>query len=754
MKQKSFYRPRIFNHRLALYCVLNVFVTGLCFAATAIATPKSVALATSAPIPLLPPVSAPVPSELWSSFFAARPLLTLPSGETVNWSDEVKQAAAPQLELQQPCGIPGVNDWCPVWISSPYDGPGHKSDSPGNAFSTNIMATSPDGKLVFVAGTSDQSLNANSTDYEVVTIAYDAASGNTVWITPYVAASGGESYAQSLAVGGSRVFVRMTTSGQSTSTLLAYDAATGAPLWPAPVQVPNGGQYTWPMTANSDGSRVYVTGGQVLNLGGGTYRIDAVTIAYDGATGAQLWTASIPGPAGTLPLSGYANGFGVAAVGNKVFMAAVQLDSQGYITEVDLLVADAANGQTITTGAHGNLHADDEAGFTVSADGSRAFMLIQDLPSDSSGNLEPVMAVAAFDARTGQSLWFADYFGPNHNSPTTLNSWSVPWLWGAIAASPDGSRVFAATQSNDGLGLAGSGFTTVAYDGATGAQLWFAEYNTDTPLSYLFTGPLLRIDPAGRAVYVVGMAAQATTFAAFAYDPVTGAALKSAVYANGITEANGMAISPDGSRIFVATENGSSANSSTHSVNYDIVTLAYDTGLVPLPNVTSRKIHGSAGTFDVELPLTGNPGTECRAGGTTGDYTLVFTFANNLTSVGGASVSRGTGSVANSHIDSNDAQSFIVNLTGVTNAQVVTVTLSNVSDSVGDFSASISASMRVLVGDVNTSGLVDSGDVFLVRQQTGQTVIQSNFREDVNASGLIDSGDVFMTRQQTGTSSP
>jgi hypothetical protein len=60
----------------------------------------------------------------------------------------------------------------------------------------------------------------------------------------------------------------------------------------------------------------------------------------------------------------------------------------------------------------------------------------------------------------------------------------------------------------------------------------------------------------------------------------------------------------------------------------------------------------------------------------------------------------------------------------------------------------------VLLDDVNGSGLVDSGDVFLVRQQTGQSVTASNFREDVNASGLIDSGDVFLTRQQTGTSLP
>jgi hypothetical protein len=40
------------------------------------------------------------------------------------------------------------------------------------------------------------------------------------------------------------------------------------------------------------------------------------------------------------------------------------------------------------------------------------------------------------------------------------------------------------------------------------------------------------------------------------------------------------------------------------------------------------------------------------------------------------------------------------------------------TDSVGNFSSAVSISMGVLLGDVNGNGLVDSGDVFLVRQQT------------------------------------
>jgi hypothetical protein len=109
--------------------------------------------------------------------------------------------------------------------------------------------------------------------------------------------------------------------------------------------------------------------------------------------------------------------------------------------------------------------------------------------------------------------------------------------------------------------------------------------------------------------------------------------------------------------------------------------------------------------------------------------------------------------VSSSSIGS-DAHQYTVNLTGVANAQYLTVSLANVHDSAGNGSNAVSATMGVLLGDVNGSGRVDSGDVFLVRQQSLQDANSSNFREDVDASGRIDSGDVSLVRQQTLTSLP
>ena len=49
-----------------------------------------------------------------------------------------------------------------------------------------------------------------------------------------------------------------------------------------------------------------------------------------------------------------------------------------------------------------------------------------------------------------------------------------------------------------------------------------------------------------------------------------------------------------------------------------------------LTSAVSRKTHVGVGDFDVNLPLIGSPGVECRTGAS--GHTLVFTFTNNITS--------------------------------------------------------------------------------------------------------------------------
>jgi hypothetical protein len=171
-----------------------------------------------------------------------------------------------------------------------------------------------------------------------------------------------------------------------------------------------------------------------------------------------------------------------------------------------------------------------------------------------------------------------------------------------------------------------------------------------------------------------------------------------------------------------------------------------------LPRVVSRKNHQAAGNFDILLPLTGNPGIECRSGSPAGAHTLIFTFDTPLFSVGGATIT-GNGMVdsGTTGIDPSNSHNYIVNLTGVANAQTITVTLTNVMDSIGNFFPTFPVQMGVLLADVNADRFVLSGDYTKVRQNSGTPVNKNTFRYDINNDGFILSGDYTAARKQSGT---
>jgi hypothetical protein len=181
--------------------------------------------------------------------------------------------------------------------------------------------------------------------------------------------------------------------------------------------------------------------------------------------------------------------------------------------------------------------------------------------------------------------------------------------------------------------------------------------------------------------------------------------------------------------------------------------------VVPLLHVVSEKTHGGAGPEDIEMPLLGTRGVECRGTGPTNNYTLIFKFGNPLTSVGGASVTNhnptsGTGSVSTSMIDPSNPKNYIVNLTGVTTGQYITVTLTSVLDATGNAASVVSPQMGFLVGDVDANGRVDRIDVSCVHSRTSQAADGNNFRWDIDANGRIDGNDVSTTQAQTRTGLP
>ena len=174
---------------------------------------------------------------------------------------------------------------------------------------------------------------------------------------------------------------------------------------------------------------------------------------------------------------------------------------------------------------------------------------------------------------------------------------------------------------------------------------------------------------------------------------------------------------------------------------------------VELQGVSSQQTHNNTVTLGLNLTKPGDVVIEPRAGGPNGNYPVVFSFNQPLANVAGAAVTGGTGTVSSTSL-SPDGKQFTVNLTGVTNAQVVTVTLSGVTDVLGNHSATVSAAMGVLIGDTSGDGTVNAGDALQTRSRSGQSVDGTNFRWDVNRDGVINSGDATVVKGRSGSSIP
>jgi subtilisin family serine protease len=163
----------------------------------------------------------------------------------------------------------------------------------------------------------------------------------------------------------------------------------------------------------------------------------------------------------------------------------------------------------------------------------------------------------------------------------------------------------------------------------------------------------------------------------------------------------------------------------------------------------SRKTHGGAGTFDVALPLSGEPAVECRD--TAGNHTFVFTFNNSLQS-GTAAVTSGVGTVSGSPVISGNTMT--VNLAGVADIQRLTVTLQSVTDTNAQVMPDTAVPVNFLAADTNGNKSVNAADVAQTKAQLGQVVTSSNFRTDVNANGTINAGDTGLVKAKLGHSVP
>jgi Tol biopolymer transport system component len=353
------------------------------------------------------------------------------------------------------------------------------------------------------------------------------------------AAAGSRGVAESVAVSpdGSRVFV---TGGSGT---VAYAASTGAVLW--------GVSFAGSLRAvavSPDGSRVFVTG----KTTGPDGLPDYAAVAYDAATGKQLWAASYN--------SGVVGGDVAFAVGVSPDSASVYVtgssDASGSVSDYATVAYAAATGKQLWAARYAGpgLGTSLATALAVSGDGTRLFVTGTSCASACSTDPVYDYATVAYAAATGSQRWAARYLAGS-GAPAD-----------ALAVSPDGTRVFVtgpAPSSSD----PSTDYATVGYDAATGNQLWvtrFDDGNADTATS-------ADVSPDGTRVFVTGYShsATGTAYATVGYDATTGSQLWVARYTSATTSASSLAVTPDGTMVIMA---GTSAAGSGATVGYDATT--------------------------------------------------------------------------------------------------------------------------------------------------------------------------------------
>jgi DNA-binding beta-propeller fold protein YncE len=380
----------------------------------------------------------------------------------------------------------------------------------------------------------------------------------------------------------------------------AYNAMTGAKLWVKRYSsMGNGDDYADFVVTSPDGAEVFVTG-RITKPGGNE---DYATLAYDASTGATLWVQRYDGPGHARD---FARSLAVSPDGSTVFVTG---ESVGTGPGADF----ATIAYDTTTGARrwlkrydGPIHFfDSAASIAASSDGTKVFVTGESIVSRAHG---ADYVTVAYAASTGATLWVQKYNGPGKGD-------DAPY---GVAVSPDSSKVFVTGQTWSGGGR-DDDYGTVAYDAITGAELWTAPYNNsdlDIPSS-------IAVSSDGSKVFVTGYTFDPMTdvdYLTVAYDALTGSVLWVKTYASqgqGEDQANAIAVSPNGSAVFVT---GQSSDPVTYA---DYATIAYDASTGAELWVNRYAASGNFASFAFSVAASQDGSRVFVTGVSHNDYTTV-----------------------------------------------------------------------------------------------------------------------------------
>ncbi len=287
-------------------------------------------------------------------------------------------------------------------------------------------------------------------------------------------------------------------------------------------------------------------------------------------SGARLWVRRYNGPGNSRD---DANAVAVSRAGDRVYVTGSSYG--GSATGYDYATAayDAATGARLWVARYNRTRWDDARAVAVSPDGSTLYVIGSD--------------TVAYNAATGAQRWVS--------------------IGGAVAVavSPDDSTVYVTgSGSCDGLG---AGFGTVAYNAATGAQRWAASYCGPSG-DHTYPSALV-VSPGGSTVYVTGVSDLAHSdtgdYATVAYNAVTGAQRWASLYvgpADDRDQANAVAVSPDGSKVYVT---GLSVAPTSGTLEADYATISYNAATGA--QIWLRRYHGAGTGYDIAAAIAVSP---------------------------------------------------------------------------------------------------------------------------------------------------
>ena len=160
-----------------------------------------------------------------------------------------------------------------------------------------------------------------------------------------------------------------------------------------------------------------------------------------------------------------------------------------------------------------------------------------------------------------------------------------------------------------------------------------------------------------------------------------------------------------------------------------------------ITGAASRKTHGDAGAFDLDLPLDAeNAGIEGRAGGPT---TVVLTFSEPVQAPEGGPLGTVKLSAGTLQDVSIDGAEMTIELSDVPDETCLVITVEDITALDGwPLTGDTDVHVRVLKGAITDDDIVDVSDMSRVKGSLFDPLDDENFRADVTADGEIDVSDM------------